>query len=93
MRVFGLTADVRTGTIANVANADHYVMSLMKPDWHVLFDHHKDQAVATRKRILAQVADDQMPSIGYHMPFPAVGFVERSGDSFRWVPASYQFNF
>ena len=72
---------------------NHYVMSLMKPDWHVLFDHDKDQAVATRKRILAQVADDQMPSIGYHMPFPAVGFVERSGDSFRWVPASYQFNF
>ncbi len=71
---------------------NHYVMSLMKPDWHVLFDHDKGQAVATRKRILAQVADDQMPSIGYHMPFPAVGFVERSGDSFRWVPASYQFN-
>lgn len=71
---------------------NHYVMSLMKPEWHVLFDHDKDMAVATRKRILAQVADDQIPAIGYHMPFPSVGFVERRGDSFQWVPASYQFN-
>jgi glyoxylase-like metal-dependent hydrolase (beta-lactamase superfamily II) len=71
---------------------NHYVMSLMKPEWHVLFDHDKDAAVSNRKRILATVADEQIPAIGYHMPFPALGFVERSGDSFRWVPASYQFN-
>ncbi len=71
---------------------NHYVMSLMKPDWHVLFDHDKAQAAAARRRILALVADEAIPAIGYHMPFPAVGFVERSGESFRWVPASYQFN-
>lgn len=29
--------------------------------------------------------------IGYHMPFPALGYVETRGDGFRWVPASYQF--
>ena len=28
----------------------------------------------------------------YHMPFPALGFVEaRDGGGFRYVPASYQF--
>ncbi len=75
---------------ADVTN--HFVLSLMKPEWHVLFDHDKAKAVATRKRILDSVAADGIPAIGYHMPFPAVGFVERSGDSFRWVPASYQLN-
>lgn len=75
---------------ADVTN--HFVLSLMKPEWHVLFDHDKAKAVATRKRILDSVATDGIPAIGYHMPFPAVGFVERSGDSFRWVPASYQLN-
>lgn len=75
---------------ADVTN--HYVMSLMKPEWHVLFDHDKDKAIATRRRILSSVAADGIPAIGYHMPFPAVGFVERSGDSFRWVPVSYQLN-
>ncbi|MEO1206251.1 MAG: MBL fold metallo-hydrolase [Pseudomonadota bacterium] len=75
---------------ADVTN--HYVMSLMKPEWHVLFDHDKDKAIATRKRILAEVAAERIPAIGYHMPFPAIGFVEVQNDSFRWVPASYQFN-
>lgn len=75
---------------ADVTN--HYVMSLMKPEWHVMFDADKDKAIATRKRILDQIAADQIPAIGYHMPFPAVGFVERSGEAFRWAPASYQFN-
>ena len=36
------------------------------------------------------IAADRVPSAGYHMPFPAVGFVEAVGDGFRWVPASYQ---
>ncbi len=71
---------------------NHYVFSLMKPEWHVLFDHEKEQAVATRKRLLGQAAADGVPAIGYHMPFPAVGYVERSAESFRWVPVSYQLN-
>jgi hypothetical protein len=37
------------------------------------------------------LAADGVPMIGYHMPFPALGFVEARGDGFRWVPASYQF--
>ncbi|WP_287958065.1 MBL fold metallo-hydrolase [Filomicrobium sp.] len=75
---------------ADVTN--HYVMSLMKPEWHVSFDHSKEDAVATRRRILDMVATDAIPAIGYHMPFPAVGFVEKTTEGYRWVPASYQFN-
>ena len=71
---------------------NHYVMSPMKPEWHVLFDHDKEKAVATRKRIIGEVAAERIPAVGYHMPFPAVGFVERAGEHFRWVPASYQLN-
>lgn len=71
---------------------NHYVMSLEKPEWHVSFDSDKEQGVATRERILDMVATDRIPAIGYHMPFPAVGFVEKAGESYRWVPASYQMN-
>jgi glyoxylase-like metal-dependent hydrolase (beta-lactamase superfamily II) len=76
---------------ADVSN--HYVVSLQVPDWHGDFDDDKDQAVATRKRILDMVATDKLWVVGFHMPFPAVGFVERSNGSYRWVPASYQLNF
>jgi glyoxylase-like metal-dependent hydrolase (beta-lactamase superfamily II) len=70
----------------------HYVMSLQRPDWHVDVDDDKEQAVITRGRMLDMVATDGLWAIGYHMPFPGVGFVEKSNSGYRWVPATYQFN-
>lgn len=71
---------------------NHYVASLQKPDWHVVFDMDKDAAIASRKKILGMVAADKVPATGYHMPFPALGYVEPQGDAYRWVPVSYQFD-
>jgi glyoxylase-like metal-dependent hydrolase (beta-lactamase superfamily II) len=45
----------------------------------------------TGKRVLGMLAAERMPFIGYHMPFPATGYVEDLGDGrFRYVAASYQ---
>lgn len=70
--------------------ANHYVWSLGYPDWEVTFDMDKAQAAATRRKVLGMLAADKVPFIGYHMPFPAVGYVETRGDGFQYVPASYQ---
>lgn len=70
--------------------ANHYVWSLAYPDWEVLFDMDKAAAAATRRRVLGMLAADRIPFIGYHMPFPALGYVETRGDGFRYVPTSYQ---
>jgi glyoxylase-like metal-dependent hydrolase (beta-lactamase superfamily II) len=70
--------------------ANHYVWSLAKPDWEVRFDADKPAAAATRRAVFGMIAADKIPFIGYHMPFPALGYVETAGDGFRYVPASYQ---
>ena len=70
--------------------ANHFVFSVGHPDSKVGFDDDKDMAVATRNRVLSDVADTGALVIGHHMPFPAVGFVERDGATYRWVPAAYQ---
>jgi glyoxylase-like metal-dependent hydrolase (beta-lactamase superfamily II) len=78
-----------TGDICN-----HHVLSMQKPNWHVLFDMDKEKAVATRNRVLDMIATDKIAMIGYHMPFPAVGFVTKSdngGRHYHWDPVSYQF--
>lgn len=75
--------------IADLAN--HYVWSLAYPDWEVRFDMDKAAAAESRKRVLGMLAADRVPMIGYHMPFPAMGFVETRGEGgFRYVPATYQ---
>ena len=70
--------------------ANHYVWSLAHPEWEVLFDRDKAMAAATRKRLLDMMATDKVPFIGYHMPFPALGYVEAREGGYRYVPASYQ---
>ncbi|MEM9781673.1 MAG: MBL fold metallo-hydrolase [Pseudomonadota bacterium] len=72
--------------------ANHYVMSLQRPDWHVRFDMDKEAAAARRKEVFGMLAADRVPFIGYHMPAPALGYVEPLGEGFRYIPASYQLN-
>jgi glyoxylase-like metal-dependent hydrolase (beta-lactamase superfamily II) len=67
-----------------------YVMAVQRPDWYFDMDDEKDRAVATRKRILDMLATDRVMMTGYHMPFPGVGWIERTGGSYHYVPHSYQ---
>ena len=70
--------------------ANHYVWSLGYPDWEVKFDMDKEAAAATRRRILSMLAADEIALIGYHMPWPGIGYVETRGDGFRFIPHTYQ---
>jgi glyoxylase-like metal-dependent hydrolase (beta-lactamase superfamily II) len=98
MAAFGHTPGHMTYVIENggkqlLIGADftnHYVWSLAYPDWEVKFDMDKAAAAATRRRILDMLAADKTAMIGYHMPFPGIGYVETRGDGFHFVPHSYQ---
>ncbi|MEZ5778905.1 MAG: MBL fold metallo-hydrolase [Paracoccaceae bacterium] len=74
--------------VADTAN--HPVWSLARPDWEVKFDMDKPAAAETRRKLFGMIATDRLPFVGYHMPFPATGFVEAVDDGFRYVPSSYQ---
>lgn len=70
--------------------ANHYVWSLGYPDWEVRFDMDKAAAAATRRKMLDMMVADGVPFTSYHMPWPALGYVEKNGDAYRYVPHSYQ---
>ncbi len=72
--------------------ANHFVVSVQRPDWHVRFDMDKEKAAATRRRVFDMLAAERIPVTGYHMPFPNVGYIDRGGDGYRWVRVSYQFD-
>lgn len=71
---------------------NHYVVAIQRPDLHLDVDDEKDKAVATRKRILDMVASERLMVAGFHMPFPGLGWIEKTGVAYRWVPHSYQLN-
>lgn len=71
--------------------AHHHVASLARPDWHCVFDTDPEQGAATRKTIYDMAATERWAVVGYHMPFPSVGYVERCSDGgYRWLPHSFQ---
>ena len=72
--------------------ANHFVLSLQRPEWEVRFDMDKANAAAARKAVFDMLAADRIPFVGYHMPFPSVGFVEKMDMGYRFIPETYQFD-
>lgn len=70
--------------------ANHYVWSLAHPDWEVKFDMDKAAAAATRVKFLDMLAADKIAFSGYHMPFPAFGYVDKHAGAYSYVPHTYQ---
>ena len=70
--------------------ANHYVWSLGYPDWEVKFDMDKAAAAAKRREILDMLAADKIAFVGYHMPWPGVGYVDKKDDAYTYVQHSYQ---
>ena len=59
------------------------------PDVAVAFDVDPAAAVATRRRVLGEVADSDVLVANDHVAFPGLGHVRRDGTGFRWIPAPY----
>lgn len=78
--------------VVTADTANHFVLSLQRPDWEVRFDMDKGAAAATRKQVFDMLATDRLPFVGYHMPYPSVGFVEKLDQGYRFVPETYQFD-
>lgn len=69
--------------------ANHPILALIDPDWHFKMDVDAESAVATRRRVFDRLADTATPFVGHHMPFPALGRVERAGAGYRWIPLAH----
>jgi glyoxylase-like metal-dependent hydrolase (beta-lactamase superfamily II) len=65
----------------------HPAVSFARPDWRWGSDYDSDRAVATRKRLLDRLAGERIPLVGFHLPWPGHGMVERKDTAYRFVPA------
>ncbi|AMA55227.1 MBL fold metallo-hydrolase [Bradyrhizobium sp. CCGE-LA001] len=61
------------------------------PDWHNGFEHDPEEAARVRVRLLRELAASRELLVATHMPFPSIGHVAVDGDSFRWIPAFWDY--
>ncbi|MFN3658567.1 MAG: MBL fold metallo-hydrolase [Pseudolabrys sp.] len=65
----------------------HPLISFMHPEWHTTADHVPAQGAATRRKLLDRLATDKTKLIGFHLPYPGVGMVEKKDSAWRFVAA------
>lgn len=61
------------------------------PDWHNGFEHDPEEAARVRIRLLTELAANGEQLVATHLPFPSVGRVAAEGNTFRWVPAFWDY--
>jgi glyoxylase-like metal-dependent hydrolase (beta-lactamase superfamily II) len=64
----------------------HPILHLQHPGWAMRVDQIPDVAVDTRKKLLARVADEKIPVLVHHFPFPGLGNIVRDGEAYRYLP-------
>src|SRR5712671_456245 len=62
------------------------------PGWHAFYDQDAAMAEATRRKVYDMLVAEKMMVQGFHYPFPAHAYVEKSGNGYRetmvlWNPA------
>lgn len=64
-------------------------VQLPQPEVAIHFDVNQQQAVQTRKKVLAQMAREGDWVAAAHIAFPGIGKVMPAEQGYRWVPINY----
>jgi glyoxylase-like metal-dependent hydrolase (beta-lactamase superfamily II) len=63
----------------------HAVISFQKPDWYSGSDQDPERGAKTRSALLDRLAAEQPRIVGYHLPHPGIGRVERKGQAYAFA--------
>jgi len=84
-----IAIEITTGSEVLLVVGDaltHPIISFEQPDWRPAADHHDaDRAAAVRRRLLDRLATDHTLLVGYHLPSPGIGRVDRKGPAYAFV--------
>ncbi len=65
---------------ADVTNIPLFVRN---PGWHLMFDQDAAVAEATRRKVYDMLAAERMMVQGFHYPFPALAYIEKTSTGYR----------
>ena len=67
----------------------NHAVQMPRPEISLEFDVDGKQAIATRKRVFAEVVKNKHWVAGAHLPFPGLGHLRVDGRGYAWVPMEY----
>ncbi len=63
----------------------HPIISFQKAGWSSGSDQDPEAGRATRLSLLDRLAQDKMQILGFHLPHPGLGSVEKNGSEYRYI--------
>jgi glyoxylase-like metal-dependent hydrolase (beta-lactamase superfamily II) len=75
------------GLIISADAATNEIASFQHPKARFGYDTLPDIAIQNRARLIERAATDRIKLLGYHWTYPGVGYAERMGTGYRYVPA------
>lgn len=91
--IFRISSDGET--LLHISDLAHnHVLMFENPDWFIDFDHDPQVAIATRKKVFAEIAATRERAYGFHLPWPGLGVVIPNGrKGYQWVAESHRWDF
>ena len=78
-------------SLVNIADLGHQpVLQMENPRAEFARDTDPKQGVTTRLRVFDMVANQKVPIIAYHFPWPGIGHVAKRGDHYRYAAVEMQ---
>lgn len=66
-----------------------HAIQFAQPEVAIEYDSDSEQAIASRKKILAYATKNKLWVAGAHLPFPGLGHVRAEDKGYRWVPIEF----
>lgn len=82
----GLLIESGNESLLHMVDLLHHPTQFHYPEWQFVYDTDGALAVESRNTHLSQAAADKRLLMFYHLPFPGLGYVEKTGDTFKWSP-------
>jgi glyoxylase-like metal-dependent hydrolase (beta-lactamase superfamily II) len=76
----------RDARLLHIVDVMHMPIQLSALDAAPFDWQQPDIAIATRRALLARAESESLLLMGYHFPFPGLGYVQRRGDLLAWEP-------
>ena len=70
-------------TIATLESELGVPLFVRNPGWHLMFDQDAQMAEATRRKVYDMLAAEKMMVQGFHYPFPARAYIEKTSTGYR----------
>ena len=65
------------------------VLFVRNPGWHAAFDMDGGMAEQSRRKTYDMAATEKLLIQGFHFPFPALAYIEKSGTGYREIPVPW----